>query len=480
MLAQQKYLLPRGSPARSLGNICGRWPGTLATWNPLATFAYIGAMNYKHVHLSDGLLYNLLEPELHLGFRAFFRQLHVNNRHGVPANQPVLVACNHPTAFLDPLLLCLYLDPPIYNMTRGDIFRKPFFRRLMESCNMFPVFRSRDGYHERNRNDGMFEFCEKKLLHRQAVTIYVEGEHHLEKRVRPVQKGLARIAFSTYEKHQLTDLQIIPVGCNYQYGDRPREEAMLNVGWPIFVRDYWADYQRSPGAAITRLGKDLEAALKQICFHLEGADDDALAEQLLTLHRSSCALPMLPVVRFESPRFAGEKAVLDRLNALPEADKDDLRGHCTHYFTALQQAGLDDAALLHPNRANLGWTLLLALGALPALAGWLSSLPIRLITYQVADRRVTKKEFYGSVVLGLSYIVGLVYYLLWLLISLFTADPRWIALALLLPLLGWFSIFYRELGERWLTARRARQHPQRAALLALRQNIFATTGPGSA
>ncbi len=429
-------------------------------------------MNYKYVHLSDGFLYNLLEPALHLGFRGFFRQLHVNNRQGVPANQPVLIACNHPTAFLEPLLLCLYLDPPIYNMTRGDIFRKPFFRRLMESCNMFPIFRSRDGYNERDRNDGVFEFCEKKLLHRQVVTIYVEGEHHLEKRVRPVQKGLARIAFNTYEKHQLTDLQVIPVGCNYQYGDRPREEVMLNVGLPIFVRDYWADYQRSPGTAITRLGKDLETALKQICFHLEGPDDDALAEQLLTLHRSDHAMPLLPVVRFESPRFADEKAVLDRLNTWPETYKNNLRTRCGDYFAALHQAGLDDGALLHPGRGSWGWTLLLIGCALPAALGWLSSWPIRTIIYRVADRRVKKKEFYSSVVLGLGFVVGLLYYLLCISISSFTANPRWIALALLLPLLGWWSIIYREVLERWMAARRAQQHPQRAALLALRQNIF--------
>lgn len=429
-------------------------------------------MNYRYVGLSDGFIYNLFEPELHLAFRAFFRKIHVNNRHGVPANQPVLIACNHPTAFLDPLLLCLYLDPPIYNMTRGDIFRKPFFRRLMEECNMFPVFRSRDGYTERDRNDGVFEFCEKKLRNKQAVTIYVEGEHHLEKRLRPLQKGLARIAFSTYEKHQLADLQVIPVGCNYQYGDRPREEVMLNIGLPLYIRDYWAEYQRSPGAAITHLNKDLEKALKEICFHLEGPGDDLLAEQLLTLHRSDQAEPLLPVVHLESARFAGEKAVLDRLNVLPEADKNGLRDRCDQYFTALQQAGLHDEALLHPKRGNLGWGLLLLLGALPAVLGWLSSLPVRWLTFFVADQQVKKKEFYGSVVLGIGFLSGLVYYLLWIIGSLCTGNPRWIALALLLPLLGWWAILFRELGERWWAARRARQHGQREELLVVRQGIL--------
>ncbi len=138
---------------------------------------------------------------------------------------------------------------------------------------------------------------------------------------------------------------------------------MVNVGQPLYIRDYWEEYQRSPGAAITHLNKDLESGLKQICFHLEGPEDDLLAEQLLTLHRSDQAEPLLPVVHFESQRFAGEKAVLDQLNALPEAEKMDLRERSGSYFTALEQAALDDAALTHPQRGDLGWGILLLLGA---------------------------------------------------------------------------------------------------------------------
>ncbi len=92
----------------------------------------------------------------------------------------------------------------------------------------------------------------------------------------------------------------------------------------------------------------------------------------------------------------------------------------------------------------------------------------------MADKKVKKKEFYGSVVLGVGFLSGLVYYLLWIIICLFTGDPRWIALALVLPLLGWWSILYRELGERWLAARKARSYPQRTRLLTLRQHIFET------
>ncbi|MBK6997472.1 MAG: 1-acyl-sn-glycerol-3-phosphate acyltransferase [Lewinellaceae bacterium] len=103
-------------------------------------------MNYRYIRKSHGWIYNILHPVVQLECRMLFRKIYFHNRKGVPANKPVLIASNHPTAFIDPIFLCVFLEPPVYNMTRGDIFRKPFYRKLMEHCNMFPVYRQRDGY----------------------------------------------------------------------------------------------------------------------------------------------------------------------------------------------------------------------------------------------------------------------------------------------------------------------------------------------
>lgn len=429
-------------------------------------------MKYRYAYLSKGFAYGILEPFMHLAFRAFFRQIHVNNRQGVPPAKPVLLAVNHPTAFIDPILLVQYLEAPIYNMTRGDIFRKPLFRKMMESINMFPVFRRRDGYAGRDRNDEVFDWCVEKLRTGHTVTIYVEGEHHLEKRVRPVQKGIARIAFGAYEKHQQDDLQIVPVGCNYQYGDRPRDEAMVNIGQPIFVRDYWEAYQQNPAATIQKLCADIELTLKTtVCFHLDGPDDDVLAEQLLTLHRSEQPQPVLPIVHFDSQRFAQEKAVLDTLNALPEADKYALRERTARYFSALEKARLDDAALLKPQRGHGLWLLFFLLGLLPAFVGWASSWPVRALTYWVADSKVKKREFYGSVVLGMSFLGGLVYYLGGALVGLLVWGWLGLLVTLLLLVSAWFSIVYLEMWERFVAARRALASPDRAALMQLREAV---------
>jgi 1-acyl-sn-glycerol-3-phosphate acyltransferase len=121
-------------------------------------------MDYRNIRKSKGWIYNGILPPLQLEYTMLFRKIYVHNRKGVPANKPVLIAANHPTAFIDPILMATLFAPPVYNMTRGDVFSKPFFRKLMEQCNMFPVYRQRDGYGGRNRNDEVFEYCQKKLL----------------------------------------------------------------------------------------------------------------------------------------------------------------------------------------------------------------------------------------------------------------------------------------------------------------------------
>lgn len=429
-------------------------------------------MKFSLYQQSTGKVYPFIVP---IGgncmIYGYMRKVYFNNRRGVPTDRPVLLAANHPTAFLDPFLLCTFLDPPIYNMTRGDVFEKPFYRKLLQSINMFPVFRVRDGYTGRDRNDEVFEYCIDKLYHKRVVTIYVEGEHHLEKRVRPVQKGIARIAFSAYERHQLDDLQIIPAGCNYVFGDRPRDEALVNIGQPIVVKEYWDEYQRDPAGAIHRLCNDIEVALRAVCYHVENQNDELLAERLLELHRSDHPEPPLPVYVYNATRFGREKELLNHLNDLSAAQRDALGQSAENYFNALQEADLEDSVLVNPQWGSWWWLVFFGLGFALWLIGYVSSWPLVRLCQYIADTKVRKREFYSSVRMGAGLLFGTPYYLILILACLFTGQPIWIALGLSLLLLGWFAQFYMDMWKRWSATRRAANHPQRAALLRIRSEI---------
>lgn len=425
-------------------------------------------MDYRNIRKSHWL-YNLFHPFLHVEYRMLFRRMYFHNKKGVPANQPVLIAANHPTAFIDPIFFCIFFDPPVYNMTRGDIFRKPFFRKLLESMNMFPVYRRRDGYEHRDRNDEVFDFCRNKLREGVAVNIFVEGEHHLDKRVLSMQKGIARVAFGAYEKDRMDALQIVPVGCNYGKGDIMRDNASIIVGKPIFVKDYWPLYEENTAAAVNRLCQDIRASLMQICYHVEDKADDFLADMLLTIHQSNHPVPMIPVVRHHAKPFFEEKIMLDRLNSLPEAKRASLREQAEIYAAALAAAGINDEVLVQPRQGAWSWLLFFILGFLPAITGMLLRWPSAWLSHWVAGRKVKKREFFTSVIMGVNTIVNFLLYLGIALAGLVAGAPWLISLALLMPILMWFYTFYRERLQYWSMARRAMRLPHRTELLKMRQ-----------
>jgi glycerol-3-phosphate O-acyltransferase / dihydroxyacetone phosphate acyltransferase len=428
-------------------------------------------MDYRNIRKSKGWIYNILLPAIHLEYRMLFRKIYLYNRKGVPSNKPVLIASNHPTAFIDPIFFCIFFDPPVYNMTRGDIFRKPFFRKLLEHCNMFPVYRQRDGYDKRDRNDEVFEYCQKKMLEGVAVNIFVEGEHHLDKRVLPIQKGIARIAFGTYANHPMDELQIVPVGCNYVAGDCLRDEAKIIVGQPMFIKDYWERYQENPNAAINTLCADIKKALLSICYHIEDRADDALAEQLLTIWRNDHPGNIIPVVEISADRFFAEKKLLDQLNTMSGDQKRELSAQASTYFEGLKAAGLDDETLVQPKHGDWSWLAFLIIGFLPFTLGSIISWPIRSLSQFVTKKVVKKREFRTSILLGVGTLGSIFYYFIFFLLGLIQGWPTLLSLVILLPVLTWFSIFWNERLMYWLAARRAVHHPDRARLLKLRSAI---------
>ncbi|MEZ4919500.1 MAG: 1-acyl-sn-glycerol-3-phosphate acyltransferase [Saprospiraceae bacterium] len=428
-------------------------------------------MKWSLYHKSDGKAYMVFSQTLRVMFVGFFRNVHIDRLTKIPEDKPVLIAANHPTAFLDPVLMGVYFRPPVYYMTRGDVFKKPFFRKLLESVNMFPVYRTRDGYTGRDRNDQVFDYCRKQLVDRKIVTIFVEGEHHLDKHVRPTQKGIARIAFQTYEQEQLEELQVLPIGFSYRYGDREREVAMVNIGEPIYIRDYWEQYQDSPAAAVRTLCLDIHEKLKVLCCHVENPDYCPVAEDMLTLHRNNLVERLVPVVHFNKKAFDGEKAICDQINVLDD-QVPALGKKVEAYFARLQKLEVDDRGLMHPEYSSFLRLLVLIL-VFPFYAlGGITSWPVRYLSKYLTRKKVKKVEFYSSVLMGIGQFIGLVYYGLLFLIALISFNPVWIGIALLLPLLAWVYALYKSFAQAWALSWKAKRHPERQQLLIEREAIW--------
>jgi 1-acyl-sn-glycerol-3-phosphate acyltransferase len=142
-------------------------------------------------------LYTLLKYYVPIGFRLYYRQVRVMNAHLVPKKGPVIFAVNHQNAFMDAMVVAVCSVRRPWFLTRASIFKTAMGRFWLGALKMMPIYRIRDGIGQVKRNDTTIHRCQELLIKGQSILIFPEGDHHHKWTLRPLQKGLARIAFST-------------------------------------------------------------------------------------------------------------------------------------------------------------------------------------------------------------------------------------------------------------------------------------------
>ncbi|MCB0617871.1 MAG: 1-acyl-sn-glycerol-3-phosphate acyltransferase [Saprospiraceae bacterium] len=427
------------------------------------------------------MLYYLTRPLARLTLGTFFRKIYLSHRERIPRDQPVILAANHPTAFMEPCILACWLKDPLHFVVRGDIFAKPFYARILRSLHMIAFYRMKDGGFSKIKNNyESFSAAESVLRARQPILILAEGRTIHEKRLRPLRKGAARLALGTADQHADLDVVIVPVGVNYTYADRFRSEVMIEFGEPLRVRDYLDSFREQNNQGILQLTEALRAELEKRVVIIERAEDEALTERLFQLYRHDHPEKGWPVVEENDRRVQAERELASWVNALPEPEKDRLRRLVADYWTALHSARLSDLGLQQPERFNLLATFLLLAGFPLAILGYfLNLLPARLAKY-IGDTRVRYLEFRASVVAAVGMLAYLLYYSLAMLVG--GIIWGWIAVPLVLtwPPLGYLFLLWRERYVGWKEALKVRlaDRQETGQLREMREAIAALVWPG--
>src|ERR1700741_1600546 len=75
----------------------------------------------------------------------FFRKVTVKNSENLRVDKPILIAMNHPNAFMDPIAFSLETYPPkVKYLARGDAFKKGFITFILDSVGIVPIYRIQD------------------------------------------------------------------------------------------------------------------------------------------------------------------------------------------------------------------------------------------------------------------------------------------------------------------------------------------------
>ena len=197
--------------------------------------------------------------------RSYFRKTIIYNREIVPEKGPLILASNHPSAFMEASVLSTVMKRPIHFLVRGDMFN-PRFRWLFEWTKQIPIYRQKDGISNLRKNASSFDLTYKKLGEGEAVLIFPEAKTILEKKMRPIQRGTAHLAFGAMPFIKDKDELIIqPVGVNFTDPRVPGTDVVVVFGTPFIT----PHAKREDREAIENFTDQLSDALSPLIIQVD-------------------------------------------------------------------------------------------------------------------------------------------------------------------------------------------------------------------
>lgn len=347
----------------------------------------------------------------------------------------MFIAMNHPNAFMDPISFSTFLFyPRTFYMARGDAFKPGLAAFLLQSMGIVPIYRLRDGgYESVKKNLESFKTVYKLLDKGEKIMVFAEGLSVKERRLRPIQKGTAKMAFGYLEQGGNRDLKILPVGVNYSEPEKFRPYAYYQIGEPIRVNDFYEEYRQQPAQAIIRLTAEIQRRMSLLVPSLIHRENDEVIEQLQ---------PILKRIFLEANKLDYAKPahqqqywefIVRRLNDLTEKDPEQVeifRTDVMHYTNRLKQLNLRDHLFYQEEKGakllNFVNLFLLAGGFPFYILGKLLNLPAYYLAQRVAAKKVKNIEFKASVTFGTGAILLNIFFLIELL-SVWLICRNWYA-----------------------------------------------------
>ena len=395
-----------------------------------------------------------------IGFygKVYFKKIYFSGLTKLPTDRPLILACNHPTAFIDPMLVGGITLKAKNFLLRGDMFGKgKLVESFLKSIKCIPIYRFQDGFASMKKNEASLEYCYDLLGKGENVFILAEGVAKHEKRMRPIQKGTARLAFGAYEKHKRKDIVVVPIGINYTDSLAFRSNIYADFGAPIPLSDFFDDHSQNPRKAIKKLTDRLSKEMRQRIIHIADEADDKLGNQLLEVEVNKQKEKAFPRLSYQPSRQSLMWEKIERLNALSEEQKNTLRNKATAYFEQLNKLGVTDLGVAQKSYASI-WMLLALIIGLPAfLYGIIGNiLPIKIGKY-IAEKKANTLAFNSSLRFAFEMLAYMFYFGLLFILSLFLGSNWMILAVLLLPLFGHFSLQWLDHFKLWRAGQKAKR-----------------------
>jgi 1-acyl-sn-glycerol-3-phosphate acyltransferase len=347
----------------------------------------------------------------------YFRSQARVNRHNLRQKEAMLIACNHQNAFLDGFVIAPDFDDQIRILTRADVFKHPIGGRFLRSHGLIPIYRERDGRDALEKNTEVFAETTAILSEAGKVLIFPEANCIVEKRMRPIRKGTARMAWTAAQNLPPDRrMWLLPTGITYSSHTGLRPLLHISYGKPIDVTALLRTDETN-ARALVQITRTLENEIRKQTIDYPVGFDAATFDFLLEIvSQDLCGIPDWSVSR-NKEIYNTQQRLLAGLRNLSTTDLETVTSEAGALKHALQELKLPTEALCeHPSvRAKFRFAALLLTSPL-ALAGLITIKPIYSLAQWVVDKTVKETQFIASV----RFAIGM-----------FTQFPWWGLLSLI-------------------------------------------------
>ena len=230
------------------------------------------------------MLYRLLKIFVGIGISFYYKEVRVLNKTSLASNGPMIFISNHPNTLMDAMIIGYITRQPVYFMAKGTLFNSKLKLWLLRSLKMIPINRQGEGAVKGVSNQSSFEECYQLLEKKQTLVIFPEGTSFLERRLRELKTGTARIALEVEKRNKgKLNVKVVPLGLNYLKAEKFRSSVLINVGKQLEVKDFLEEYKLNAGKAAKQLTERFRLNLENVLINSSDKEQEILVDDLAEL-----------------------------------------------------------------------------------------------------------------------------------------------------------------------------------------------------
>lgn len=407
------------------------------------------------------MIWHLIRYLLSFSIPAYYKKIEAKNVGFLNHKGPIIIAMNHPNSFMDPICIT-WVTYPIHvrYLARGDAFKPGLAAYLLDQIGIVPIFRMRDGGKEGlEKNNESYRRVNTLLKNNEKIIIFAEGLCIQERRLRPLKKGVARMAFGAYEYLKDPDLIVIPVGVNYNNPSKFRSKLFYNIGAPLKVSDFIGTYKENAARGNNQFLQTLEIKMKELITHINNKENDVLVINLEKMVTKEW-LKKLNLSDSLENEFTVTRHLTEIINNIDKHDIEKLQlltEKTNAYFLSLKKNKLRDW-LIDPlnirkvtkQQLFLRAALIFILSPFYLLGYMAGYLPYKLTIFATKKLVKGNKEFYASIALGVGSFIFLFNFIIWFfVIKALSPNVLWpILMTSGLMACSWFSMNFHFFIEK--------------------------------